>query len=333
MPILLLGYGPVGRHYARLVRENRELVRERYGCDLHIAGIRTSSRELMLGVGATGPPSPQEDWQPRASLTDALATIRPRVAVQAVPSDAHRAKAALSDALAVLTHGAHLVTATKSPLLSGWSELQTAARRASRAIRISGATGAALPAGDFARTVLRGFDVDEVRGCLNGTATFVLDTLAEGETLAAAVKVAQRKGIAEADPSADLSGADAATKLRLLTALLWQWDPADCDGALETIDQSTAGRAVRARRHGAVVRHVAAARLENPGVVEVSLREFDSSQLPFGVLRGPEKAVTFSCGDAGEITVSGGRSSPVGAARAMFKDTLALLPGSGSGFF
>ncbi|MZE68492.1 homoserine dehydrogenase, partial [Streptomyces sp. SID5789] len=115
---------------------------------------------------------------------------------------------AAAEAATALRRGVHVVTATKSHLLDHWGDLGAAARAGRSMIRISGATGAALPAGDLSRTALRGMGCRTVRACPNGTVTFVLDRLAEGDSLGDAVDEARRRGIAEADPSADLSGAD-----------------------------------------------------------------------------------------------------------------------------
>ncbi|WP_406689689.1 hypothetical protein REH65_27335 [Saccharopolyspora sp. ID03-671] len=182
-----------------------------------------------------------------------------------------------------------------------------------------------MPAGDLARSVLRGFDVDEVAGCVNGTATFVLDRVADGADLAEAVAEAQRAGIAEADPSQDLSGGDAATKLRLISALLWGWDPARTRAETEPIAQLPDVPA------GHRLRQVARARRDEPGVVRVVLSA-EPEGSPLGSLRGPEKAVRYDCGEAGQVTVSGGRSSPRGAALAMIKDTLGAVLEATTGF-
>lgn len=322
LPILLIGYGPVGQHYGAVLRTRREQFREKYDVDPYLVAVRGRHSQALIG--------PDEDiparklWTERTSLEDLMRATSPLIVAQAVPSDPGGSVAALADGLTAIDYGAHLVTATKSPLLSGWAQLHTTATRRGRGIRISGATGAALPAGDLARSALRGFDVRDVRGCLNGTASFVLDQLAEGVALAEAIAVAQSRGIAEADPAADLSGADTATKIRLLTGLLWGWDVSACDVEMEPITRDTAARAAEAGVRGAVLRHVGSASSDVPGQVLVRLREFPRSESPFGALAGPEKAVTFGCGEAGDITVSGGRSSPLGAALAMVKDTLSL---------
>lgn len=331
LPILMIGYGPVAQQYAATLRARRDEFRTRYGVELRVVAIRGRTRQVLLPGGEV--PPTRESWTARTSLAELLALTSPLVVAQAVPSHPDGAAEALSDGLAALAHGAHLVTATKSPLLTGWSQLHDAALEHIRGVRISGAAGAALPAADLACAGLRGFDVRTIRGCLNGTASFVLDQLGDGVTLAEAIQIAQSRGIAEADPSVDLSGADTATKLRLLAGLQWGWDVGACAVEREPITVGTARRAVRANERGAVLRHVGSASIDDPGRVVVALREFSRSEPPFGVLAGPEKAVTFGCGDAGDITVSGGRSSPLGAALAMVKDTLSLvidpLPGLG----
>ncbi|TQC44326.1 homoserine dehydrogenase [Rhodococcus sp. WS4] len=322
VPIVVIGYGPVAQSYTAVLHARRAEFRDRYHVDPYVVAVRGRHRQAIVSPGDK--PPARELWAERTPLEDLLHESSPRVVAQAVPSDPGGAAEALADGLTAIEHDAHLVTATKSPLLSGWAQLHNAAVRKGRGVRISGATGAALPAGDVARTALRGFDVREVRGCLNGTASFVLDRLGEGTTLADAVAVAQSRGIAEADPAADLSGADTATKTRLLAGLLWGWDVSACDVETEPITGDTAARAAEADARGAVLRQVGSASSDAPGRVVVTLREFPRSEPPFGALAGPEKAVTFGCGEAGDITVSGGRSSPLGAALAMVKDTLSL---------
>ena len=322
VPIVLIGYGPVAQSYAAVLRDRREQFRERYDLDPYLVAVRGRSRQVIVASGGEIPP--RELWAERTSLDDLLRETSPSIVAQAVPSGPDAAAEALQDGLTTLEHGAHLVTATKSPLLSGWAQLHAAAIRHRRGIRISGATGAALPAGDLARSVLRGFEVRSVRGCLNGTASFVLDRLYAGETLSEAIAVAQSRGIAEADPAADLSGADTATKVRLLAGLLWGWDVGACTIDTEPITAETATRAAEAAARGAVLRHVGSAGVDAPGRVVVRLEEYPRAQPPFGALTGPEKAVTFGAGEAGDITVSGGKSSPLGAALAMVKDTLSL---------
>nr|WP_256398906.1 hypothetical protein [Pseudarthrobacter sp. C4D7] len=183
----------------------------------------------------------------------------------------------------------------------------------------------------MARVALRGMGCNAVRACPNGTSTFVLDELARGAGLESAVREAQRRGIAEADPSADLSGKDSATKVRLIAGLLWDWDVSTIAVETEPIAFSTAATALAAAGSGRRLRAVAAASLERPMVVTVRLEAVPAGD-PLFAIAGPEKAMVFSCPDAGDITVQGGRSSPKGAAFAMLKDVLNVGRVASAGF-
>ncbi|MDQ0772246.1 homoserine dehydrogenase [Streptomyces aurantiacus] len=317
--VVLSGYGPVGRAFvAHLARQGDELAR-RHGVRPRVRAVRASSGQCLLGGGEPVPP--RSEWGPPASLGETLDRTGARVFVQAVPSSPELRQQAADEAVEALSRGVHVVTATKSHVLGHWRELAEAARAGGAMIRISGATGAALPAADLSRTALRGMGCETIRACPNGTVTFVLDRLAQGDSLGDAVREAQRRGIAETDPSADLSGADAATKVRLLAALAWGWDPTAVRVRAQPVIEDTAGRALAVMSRGRRLRAVAGASLDRPHLVEVRLEETEPGD-PLHALDGPEKAVVFGCPDAGDVVVSGGRSSPLGAALALVKDTI-----------
>jgi homoserine dehydrogenase len=146
-----------------------------------------------------------------------------------------------------------------------------------------------------------------------------------------AILEAQRRGIAESDPSADLSGKDAATKVRLMAGLLWGGDVSRISVQLEPIDLTASTRALAAAGKGLRLRAVASASLDRPMLVNVKLDSV-APQDPLHHIAGPEKAVVFACPDAGDITVQGGRSSPEGAALAVLKDVLNLVEAASPGF-
>ncbi|MBP0451012.1 homoserine dehydrogenase [Kitasatospora sp. RG8] len=327
--VVLSGYGPVGRAFADLVRTRGDELAHRYGVRLRLGAVRTGSAHCLPRPGDPVPPRPA--WGPPAALEESLDRSNARVLVQALPSSPAVRRQAAEEAVLALRRGVHVVTAAKGHLLTHWSELGEAAQAGRSLIRISGATGAALPTADLARSGLRGLGCRSVRACPNGTATFVLDRLAAGESLEEAVGAAQRRGIAEADPSADLSGEDAATKVRLLAALLWGWEPSAVRVRTEPVDGHTAPAARAAAARGNRLRAVAGASVDEPLVVRVRLEETAPGD-PLHALAGPEKAVVYGCPEAGDITVSGGRSSPVGAALAMLKDTLDVTTAGRFGF-
>jgi homoserine dehydrogenase len=322
--IALLGYGPVARDFMALLGERDTELRRRYGVGVAVTGIRASSQEIVFGPhldGQQGVPS-RNEWMAVGELQTFLEASNASIVVQAIPSGESTVDVATAQVLAAFEAGMDVVTATKTHLVRRWDVLADAAIRTGRRIRISGATGAALPAADLARVSLRGFPCRSIRGSLNGTSSFVLEQMAAGGSLSDAVAVAQARGIAEADPTSDLDGRDAASKLVLLANLVWGRGGSIDGVEREPIEASTAARVTEATRRGLRLRAVATADAETRHL-RVRLEPLAADD-PLFHLSGAEKAVVFDCGAVGQITVAGGKSSPRGAAQALLKDLLGL---------
>ncbi|MDQ0771161.1 homoserine dehydrogenase [Pseudarthrobacter defluvii] len=319
--LVLSGFGGVGQAFVDAVLKQDGF--------LQVAAIRGHVTEVLLAPGLGVPE--RFSWGTIKPIGETLARTGAAVLVQALPSSPGAHPRALQEALTALASGVDVVAATKSHVLSHWRELERAAEEGGSRVRISGATGAALPGADMARVALRGMGCNAVRACPNGTSNFILDELSEGVGLESAVVEAQRRGIAEAEPSADLSGSDAATKVRLIAGLLWNWDVSRIAVEAEPIGSSAAARALAAAEQGLRLRAVAGASLDRPMLVTVQLQEVAPPD-PLFFITGPEKAMVFSCPEAGEITVQGGRSSPKGAALAMLKDVYGLAGLNNTGF-
>ena len=115
-----------------------------------------------------------------------------------------------------LDSGRHVVTANKALLAGEVDDLSERARRCGVSLRFSAAVGGALPALEAVRRAAAARPVQSIAGVLNGTCNFVLDRCAAGASFAEAVALARDAGYAEADPTLDLDGSDAAQKLSLL---------------------------------------------------------------------------------------------------------------------
>jgi len=331
--IALVGYGPVARDFMALLGERDEELRRRYGLALAVTAIRRIDLEVILhpGVVALETVPGFDTWAPVDELQAFFAASEASIVVQAIPSGESMVDVATAQVLAAFEAGMDVVTATKTHLVRRWEILADAAIRAGRRIRISGATGAALPAADLARVSLRAFPCRAIRGSLNGTSSFVLEQLADGGSLQDAVEVAQARGIAEADPTSDLNGWDAASKLVLLANLVWGRGGSIDAVEREPIEASTAARVAEAASLGRRLLAVASADAEAK-YLRVRLESLDAED-PLFHLSGAEKAVVFDCGNIGQITLAGGRSSPRGAAQAMLKDVLGLALEAGPGGF
>lgn len=128
---------------------------------------------------------------------------------------------ALTACLAALRHGKPLITANKQLLASHWDELQDAARAGGTNIFASACTGGAVPMAELIEEALNFDQILSLTGILNGTSNLILQLVTQGHQLDSSVRMAQKLGMAEADPSRDLSGRDALDKAILLSHLAW----------------------------------------------------------------------------------------------------------------
>jgi homoserine dehydrogenase len=117
---------------------------------------------------------------------------------------------------AALLRGRTVITANKALLATRWNTFERYARAPQPRLRFSAAVGGSLPVLETVERLAAERSIARVRAVINGTCNFVLDELAQGVSLVDAIALAQRHGFAEADPSVDLSGADAAQKLSLI---------------------------------------------------------------------------------------------------------------------
>ena len=159
---------------------------------------------------------------------------------------------------AAFERGKHVVTANKELVAREWNALHEAARLAKRELRFEAAVGAAIPV----IAAIQGLGAVRprvLRGLLNGTSTYILSRIEQGASFDEALVEAQQKGYAEADPSNDVDGWDAAYKLSILVSILeGRWfDP---EQVRRTSLRGVAVTEVRAaRERGGVVRYVATA--------------------------------------------------------------------------
>ena len=129
---------------------------------------------------------------------------------------------ALPEARQALASGKAVVTANKAMVAARGPELARLAARHHTALRCSATVGGAVPVLETAARLAATGRLRSIEGALNGTTGFVLDRMAEGHSLAAAVRRAQAEGLAEADPSHDLEGIDLEAKLRVLSRIAFR---------------------------------------------------------------------------------------------------------------
>lgn len=207
--IAILGCGTVGAGVAKLLLERGDRLAQRAGRPLALRAVvvRDLHKERPVQV-----PAGLVTTDPNVALQDP--------AVQVVVELVGGTTTAKTLVLNALAAGKHVVTANKALLAHHGAELFDAARAANRAIAFEAAVAGGVPIIRALAESLAANQVTALQGILNGTSNFILTSMAErGDSYAQALAEAQRLGYAEADPTLDVDGSDAAHKLAVLAQI------------------------------------------------------------------------------------------------------------------
>lgn len=228
---------------------------------------------------------------------------------------------------AALARGKAVATANKEVIARHGRELLALASRQGRQLRFEAAVGGAMPIVAAVRDALAGDRIDRVEAVLNGTCTFVLSRVERsGCTVAEALREAQARGLAEADPSADVEGRDAAAKLAILCGLAFgaEVDPERIE--TRSIAAIRADDFPEVHRRGLTIRQVASASYDAERrtlTACVGPRELPRSSF-LGRVDGADNAAVIHCERAGAIGLFGRGAGGEATAVAIVSDLLAI---------
>ncbi|HEY0930351.1 MAG TPA: homoserine dehydrogenase [Gemmatimonas sp.] len=223
---------------------------------------------------------------------------------------------------AALERGIRVVTANKALLGERGEALQQLAREHSTRIDFEGAVCGAIPIVRCVRNGAAGVGITRVSGILNGTSNYVLEQIADGFSLEAAVATAQELGYAEADPTRDLNGQDIEDKLRVLAWLAFGIDPQSLKVTRRGLDAEIALWAAQAAAEGDRVKLIATCERDGDDVVARILPTRVRGDDAWAAVRGPFNRVLIESESAGEIAFQGPGAGGLATAGAVLADLL-----------
>ena len=313
----LLGCGVVGTEVARLLLQQSEELAARVGAPLELRGIAVRRPERRRDAGID-----------RALFTtDAASLVASVDVVVEVIGGIEPARTLLLDAM---QRGASVVTANKALLAEDGAALYDAATKHGVDLYFEAAVAGAMPIIRPVRESLAGDRVDRVLGIVNGTTNYVLDQMdATGAGFEEAVEQAQALGYAEADPTADVEGFDAAAKAAILASLAFHTRVPLEDVHREGITAVTAADVAAARESGTVVKLLAIAeRTAGPdGGEAVSVRVHPAMiprSHPLANVRGAFNAVFVEAAAAGQLMFYGQGAGGQPTASAILGDLVSV---------
>ncbi|MDM7830882.1 homoserine dehydrogenase [Cellulomonas edaphi] len=316
LKVALLGCGVVGTQVARLLTEQADDLGARVGAPLDLVGVAV--RDLSV---------PREGVDPALLTTNAEALVAGADVVVEVMGGIEPARSLI---LRAIEHGASVVTANKALLAQDGPTLYAAADAAGVDLYFEAAVAGAIPIVRPVRESLAGDTVRRVLGIVNGTTNYVLDRMAtDGLDLDQAVKEAQALGYAEADPTADVEGFDAAAKAAILASLAFHTRVSIDDVQREGITSLTADDVAWAAGTGHVIKLLAIAERNtaDDGTEGIQVRVHPAlvpADHPLAGVHGAFNAVFVEAEAAGELMFYGRGAGGAPTASAILGDVVSV---------
>ena len=296
----LLGHGTVGAAFADLLAERAEEIERFNGMRPVLAGVLTRSRgdfeEILEGSDL---------------LVEVMGGLEP----------------AREYLLRAMNAGKDVVTANKQLLSQHGEELYETARERDVRLRFEAAVGGVVPIVRALEESLSATPIERIHGIVNGTTNFILTEMSRGSSYEQALAEAQRSGYAEADPSDDVSGRDAAAKMAILARLAFG-TPVHLDEVrYEGIEHIQSDDLQYARELDLGLKLVGTAERRQGGLSVRAYPTFLHSGHPLAAISGSFNAVTIESETITEITLSGPGAGGRQTASAVLGDVVSVMTG------
>jgi homoserine dehydrogenase len=294
--IAIAGLGNVGSGVARLLSNQAELIAQRAGRPVTIKAVSVRNKKKRRDCELPG-----VEWidDPRA-----LAKLPGADVVVELMGGAEGAARELAEL--ALNNGKHFVTANKALIATHGASLARAAEKNKLQLSFEAAVAGGIPVIKTMREALAGNDVTVVRGILNGTCNYILTRMElAGLSFDEALREAQEKGYAEADPAADIDGHDTAHKTAILAALAFGAEPDVKTIAIEGIRRLTPRDLQFADELSCRVRLLGVARLADGKLEQRVGPALVPKSLPLAQVAGALNAVLIRGDFAGDLMLQG----------------------------
>jgi len=334
--LVLIGVGNIGRRFLEILARKEDALRARYGLELVLVGVADSSGAALAVEGLDPLQVIQLKQEGRGvaaypllgragvGALELVQQAQADVLLEASPTNLQDGQPGLGCMEEALRRGMHVVTVNKGPLVLAYSRLvKLAAERGAR-LAFSGAVAGGLPTVNIGRRDLAGSDILRLEGILNLTTNYILTQMAEkGKSYAEALAEAQAQGHAEADPSLDVEGWDAANKLVILAqSVLGQAAGLD-DVEVEGITGIGSEELKQAAASGKVIKLIARAEREEDGGYHLSVRPtWLAPSHPLARLTAHQMGIVYHTDINGAITAVIDEEDPTPTAAAMLRDLI-----------
>ena len=318
----IVGFGVVGRGLAKTLVTKKDVLEKRAG-DYRIVAVLDSRGGMFSDDGVDVLEAirikERDGYLPEGlTLKDVIDGVD--VLFECTPTNVETGEPGLSHIKLALQNGVDVITSNKGPLVVGFRELMRVAERSGARLMYEATVGGAMPIIKLVKNELAGNEVLSIKGILNGTCNYILSRMEQEKMpYSQILSEAQELGIAEADPTYDVEGIDAAAKLVILANSLLGTDATFSDVERTGISSITPEAFEIAAMKGYTIRLIAEATRE---ALRVSPRlvPFHSPLCIYGTLN----AALIQTDLAGEVVVMGRGAGSSETASAMLSDFVEL---------
>lgn len=336
--VLLVGTGNVGRRFLELAEAKADLLRERLGFELLIVGVSDTTggaicpdgletgEIIALKTQGRGVADDFRWGRPGMTALDLVHEVQADLLIDASPANLADGQPGLSCIETALAKGMHVVTANKAPLVLAFPRLTDLAQRNGVRLCFDATVAGGLPAVNLGQRDLAAAQIIRIEGVLNLTTNFILTRMAaDGLSYDQALAEAQRAGHAEADPSLDVDGWDAASKLVILAHSVLDIPLRLRELAVEGIRGVTQEMHQQAAAEGKRIKLLALAEGTEAGY-EFSVRPtWLPADHPLAQLGPKQMAIVYHSDISGIIAASIVEETPVPTASAVLRDVVSIF--------
>ena len=334
--LAIIGFGNVGQGFAQILRDQGEDFTQQFGVRFQIVAVSDLLKgsvhdprgidpaALLDSIAASGTlervPAPDRAW-------DALETIERSHAdaiIELSYTDFKTGEPAITHLRRALELGKHVVTSNKGPIALKYPELKALAEKNGVEIGAEGTVMSGTPSLRMAQELLAAARIRKIQGIVNGTTNYILTQMEAGASYAAALADAQAQGYAEADPTGDVEGYDAAGKVVIMANLLMGQALTLADVDRQGITGLTPDDMARAKAAGE--RWKLIGRVESSGnqvVASVKPTRLPITH-PLASVGGATNAITFTTDLLGDVTLVGPGAGRIETGYAIVGDLLAI---------
>ncbi|HKI57783.1 MAG TPA: homoserine dehydrogenase [Trueperaceae bacterium] len=332
--LALIGFGTVGQGFAQILAERGDALAARHGLEVVVTAVSDFNRGSVYRAAGFDPrellgaADALETLEADAKGWDALTTISESGADAVAElsfTDLKTGEPALTHVREALSRGMDVITTNKGPIALAFAELRKLAAEHGAGIGVEGTVMSGTPTLAVGAGMLAGAGVTRIQGILNGTTNYILTRMEAGLDFDTALAEAQREGYAEADPSGDVDGIDAAGKVVILANLVMDAPITMADVERRGIRDVSAADVAAAAEAGERWKLIGSVERRADGGVSASVGPVRLPLAhPLAGVGGAVNACTFTTDLLGDVTIQGPGAGRLATGYALVEDLIAL---------